>query len=119
MIFLLNYWPWVIPALGRHRFCLILQVRERSQIRGEQLFDESIFGPNLNPSHELKLFVRSDGEFNAGFIATVGIDFREKRVTYTTKTGEKNQVHLQLWDTAGQVWAKNIKFESYSNIKTE
>ena len=60
MIFLLNYWPWVIPALGRHRFCLILQVRERSQIRGEQLFDESIFGPNLNPSHGLRnyLFVQ-------------------------------------------------------------
>jgi len=48
------------------------------------------------------LFNFTDGEFNAGFIATVGIDFREKRVTYTSKTGEKNQVHLQLWDTAGQ-----------------
>ena len=44
-----------------------------------------------------------DGEFNSGFIATVGIDFREKRVAYTSKNGEKNQVHLQLWDTAGQV----------------
>ncbi|CBY13126.1 unnamed protein product [Oikopleura dioica] len=48
----------------------------------------------------------SDGEFNSGFIATVGIDFREKRVTYTSRNGEKStqpfKVHLQLWDTAGQ-----------------
>ena len=65
--------------------------------------------PDLKPHISLKyIFVRSDGEFNAGFIATVGIDFREKRVTYTTKTGEKNQVHLQLWDTAGQVLATTI-----------
>jgi len=48
------------------------------------------------------LFNFTDGEFNAGFIATVGIDFREKRVTYTSRNGEKNKVHLQLWDTAGQ-----------------
>jgi len=48
------------------------------------------------------LFNFTDGEFNSGFIATVGIDFREKRVAYTNKSGEKSQVHLQLWDTAGQ-----------------
>ena len=52
----------------------------------------------------------SDGEFNAGFIATVGIDFREKRVTYTARNGEKNKVHLQLWDTAGQVSFIKINF---------
>lgn len=48
------------------------------------------------------LFNFTDGEFNSGFIATVGIDFREKRVTYTSRNGEKSKVHLQLWDTAGQ-----------------
>jgi len=37
------------------------------------------------------LFNFTDGEFNSGFIATVGIDFREKRVTYTSRNGEKSK----------------------------
>lgn len=49
----------------------------------------------------------TDGTFNAKFISTVGIDFREKRVVYHTQgpdgfAGRGQRVHLQLWDTAGQ-----------------
>ncbi|XP_055018007.1 ras-related protein Rab-27B-like isoform X2 [Boleophthalmus pectinirostris] len=53
------------------------------------------------------LYRYTDSKFNRKFTTTVGIDFREKRVTYTG-TGadgitERNfRVHLQLWDTAGQ-----------------
>ena len=44
------------------------------------------------------------------FISTVGIDFREKKVTWrgpkndvaTDKQGRSQRIHLQLWDTAGQ-----------------
>ncbi|CAM9223705.1 unnamed protein product [Lampetra planeri] len=53
------------------------------------------------------LYRYTDNKFNRKFTTTVGIDFREKRVTYrgTDADGitEKNfRVHLQLWDTAGQ-----------------
>ncbi|EFN87282.1 ras-related protein Rab-27A [Harpegnathos saltator] len=43
-----------------------------------------------------------DGTFNARFISTVGIDFKEKRMIYRTANGRNRRVHLQLWDTAGQ-----------------
>ena len=44
------------------------------------------------------------------FISTVGIDFREKKITWrgpkndvaADKQGRSQRVHLQLWDTAGQ-----------------
>ena len=39
------------------------------------------------------------------FISTVGIDFREKKITWKgpeTEMGRSQRVHLQLWDTAGQ-----------------
>ncbi|CAG5867058.1 unnamed protein product [Menidia menidia] len=63
------------------------------------------------------LYRYTDNKFNPKFITTVGIDFREKRVTgllglqyqaYTaanpngTTAGKTFKVHLQLWDTAGQ-----------------
>nr|CAD7448294.1 unnamed protein product [Timema bartmani] len=43
----------------------------------------------------------TDGTFKSRFISTVGIDFREKRMTYRNQ-GRSQRVHLQLWDTAGQ-----------------
>ncbi|KAI5091405.1 ras-related protein Rab-27B isoform X2, partial [Silurus meridionalis] len=53
------------------------------------------------------LYRYTDNKFNPKFITTVGIDFREKRVVYSTNssngtTGKTFKVHLQLWDTAGQ-----------------
>nr|XP_032824417.1 LOW QUALITY PROTEIN: ras-related protein Rab-27A-like [Petromyzon marinus] len=53
------------------------------------------------------LYNYTDGKFNSKFVTTVGIDFREKRVVYRSKTpmaspGRGQRVHLQLWDTAGQ-----------------
>ncbi|XP_063987034.1 ras-related protein Rab-27A [Diachasmimorpha longicaudata] len=48
------------------------------------------------------LYHYTDGLFNARFVSTVGIDFREKRVIYRTTNGRTQRVHLQLWDTAGQ-----------------
>lgn len=52
------------------------------------------------------LYQYTDGTFNSKFISTVGIDFREKRVTHRPKgadpTTRGQRVHLQLWDTAGQ-----------------
>lgn len=47
------------------------------------------------------LYQYTDGSFNNKFISTVGIDFREKRLTYKSQ-GRSYRVHLQLWDTAGQ-----------------
>ncbi|XP_055915344.1 ras-related protein Rab-27A [Eupeodes corollae] len=47
------------------------------------------------------LYQYTDGKFHSRFISTVGIDFREKRVMYTTQ-GRSHRIHLQLWDTAGQ-----------------
>ncbi|XP_051961859.1 LOW QUALITY PROTEIN: ras-related protein Rab-27B [Xyrauchen texanus] len=49
------------------------------------------------------LYRYTDNKFNPKFITTVGIDFREKRVVYTTNspngtTGKTLKVHLQLWD---------------------
>ncbi|KAI9552200.1 hypothetical protein GHT06_022537 [Daphnia sinensis] len=53
------------------------------------------------------LYQYTDGIFNSKFTTTVGIDFREKRVVYRSKTvegmqGKSQRIHLQLWDTAGQ-----------------
>lgn len=49
------------------------------------------------------LYQYTDNQFNAKFISTVGIDFREKRVVYKSPTnGRSHRIHLQLWDTAGQ-----------------
>ncbi|XP_057368298.1 ras-related protein Rab-27A-like [Daphnia carinata] len=53
------------------------------------------------------LYQYTDGIFNSRFTTTVGIDFREKRVVYRSKTvegmqGKSQRIHLQLWDTAGQ-----------------
>ena len=43
------------------------------------------------------------------FISTVGIDFREKKITWrepnrelSDKQGRSQRIQLQLWDTAGQ-----------------
>ena len=43
------------------------------------------------------------------FISTVGIDFREKKITWrepnrelSEKKGRSQRIQLQLWDTAGQ-----------------
>jgi len=49
----------------------------------------------------------TDGMFQSQFITTVGIDFREKRITYKhnyndPKKNRTSKIHLQLWDTAGQ-----------------
>uniref|UniRef100_A0A0P6DWL4 small monomeric GTPase n=1 Tax=Daphnia magna TaxID=35525 RepID=A0A0P6DWL4_9CRUS len=53
------------------------------------------------------LYQYTDGIFHSKFTTTVGIDFREKRVVYRSKTvegmqGKSQRIHLQLWDTAGQ-----------------
>ncbi|KAB0790304.1 hypothetical protein PPYR_15360 [Photinus pyralis] len=47
------------------------------------------------------LYQYTDGVFNARFISTVGIDFREKRLVHQYK-GRNHRINLQLWDTAGQ-----------------
>ncbi|CAK8675851.1 ras-related protein Rab-27B-like [Clavelina lepadiformis] len=47
----------------------------------------------------------TSGEFKPKFIATVGVDFRLKKLVYEfPEEGEdaKKKIHLQLWDTAGQ-----------------
>lgn len=53
------------------------------------------------------LYQYTDGTFNAKFVSTVGIDFRQKRVIHRSQVtdgviGDSQRVHLQLWDTAGQ-----------------
>ncbi|NXG43446.1 RB27B protein, partial [Psilopogon haemacephalus] len=53
------------------------------------------------------LYHYTEGSFQPKFITTVGIDFHEKRVVYTSRgsngsPGRTFKVHLQLWDTAGQ-----------------
>ncbi|CAK8677906.1 ras-related protein Rab-27A-like [Clavelina lepadiformis] len=51
------------------------------------------------------LFQYTDGSFESKFVTTVGIDFREKRVSYKPSgvdSSRAQRVHLQLWDTAGQ-----------------
>lgn len=49
------------------------------------------------------LYHYTDKSFNRQFISTVGIDFKEKHVTYKSATnGRTHRIHLQLWDTAGQ-----------------
>ncbi|XP_055371347.1 ras-related protein Rab-27A [Condylostylus longicornis] len=47
------------------------------------------------------LYQYTDGVFHSRFISTVGIDFREKRLIYSSR-GRNYRIHLQLWDTAGQ-----------------
>ncbi|GAB0089764.1 ras-related protein Rab-27A [Sergentomyia squamirostris] len=49
------------------------------------------------------LYQYTDGVFHqsARFISTVGIDFREKRILYTSGP-RTHRLFLQLWDTAGQ-----------------
>jgi GTPase SAR1 family protein len=52
------------------------------------------------------LYRYTDGKFNQKFIATVGIDFREKRVIYKPKTSpnaKSYEIHLQLWDTVNKI----------------
>ncbi|KAL5961138.1 Ras-related protein Rab-27A [Taenia solium] len=54
------------------------------------------------------LYQYTDGVFNVDMNATVGVDFRQKRVTRENKQdasgllGQKQRLYLQLWDTAGQ-----------------
>ncbi|XP_043480957.1 ras-related protein Rab-27A isoform X1 [Leptopilina heterotoma] len=48
------------------------------------------------------LYQYTDGVFHSRFVSTVGIDFREKRMTYMSANGIQHRVHLQFWDTAGQ-----------------
>ncbi|TRY75857.1 hypothetical protein TCAL_00611 [Tigriopus californicus] len=44
-----------------------------------------------------------DGQFCERYISTVGVDFREKRLTFQPLDGGRTQrINLQLWDTAGQ-----------------
>jgi len=51
----------------------------------------------------------TEHNFNPRFISTVGIDFREKKITWRgpkhengEKLGRSQRIQLQLWDTAGQ-----------------
>lgn len=49
----------------------------------------------------------TDDEFKSTFIATVGVDFRLKKLDYEFSEDKsvgatKKKIHLQLWDTAGQ-----------------
>ncbi|XP_077562017.1 ras-related protein Rab-27A-like isoform X1 [Haemaphysalis longicornis] len=50
------------------------------------------------------LYQYTNSTFNSKFISTVGIDFREKRITYRSPEGggRSQRIYLQLWDTAGQ-----------------
>ncbi|VEL20154.1 unnamed protein product [Protopolystoma xenopodis] len=53
------------------------------------------------------LYQYTDGIFNPRFTSTVGVDFRQKRLIRESKEadgmlGQKQRLHLQLWDTAGQ-----------------
>ncbi|KAL5104096.1 Ras-related protein Rab-27A [Taenia crassiceps] len=54
------------------------------------------------------LYQYTDGVFNVDMNATVGVDFRQKRVIRENKQdangllGQKQRLYLQLWDTAGQ-----------------
>jgi len=53
------------------------------------------------------LYQYTDGTYNAKFVSTVGIDFRQKRVVHQSAVkdgilGKSQRVQLQLWDTAGQ-----------------
>lgn len=42
------------------------------------------------------------GTFDEGICATIGIDFKVKRVDVLDAEGSRKTVHMQLWDTAGQ-----------------
>lgn len=77
------------------------------------------------------LYQLIDGTFTNRYITTVGVDFREKRVTFNPLDGGRSQrIHLQvsmpplchektlichfrfqLWDTAGE-W--KVSFEFYN-----
>ncbi|XP_064470599.1 ras-related protein Rab-27A-like isoform X2 [Ornithodoros turicata] len=50
------------------------------------------------------LYQYTNGTFNSKFISTVGIDFREKKITYRAPDGggRSQRIYMQLWDTAGQ-----------------
>lgn len=56
-----------------------------------------------------------DGTFSRRYITTVGIDFREKRVTYTPLDGggRSQRIQLQLWDTAGQERFRSLTTSFY------
>jgi Ras-related protein Rab-27A len=46
------------------------------------------------------LYQYTEEKFNTKFISTVGIDFKEKHVTYKSPSnGRTHRIHLQLWDT--------------------
>ncbi len=52
------------------------------------------------------LYRYTDEKFNPKFISTVGIDFREKRVSYKPKSSpnaKPYRIHLQLWDTVNKL----------------
>lgn len=42
------------------------------------------------------------GEFNLDYTATVGVQFLTKNITLDCDDGSKKDVHLALWDVAGQ-----------------
>ncbi|XP_063723629.1 ras-related protein Rab-27A-like [Symsagittifera roscoffensis] len=52
------------------------------------------------------LYQYTDKQFSSKFISTVGIDFRERRITFKPTDQPPSvkpyRIHLQLWDTAGQ-----------------
>jgi len=55
------------------------------------------------------LYRYTDGTFNNKFISTVGIDFREKRISFTLPSvngqpTRSQRIYLQLWDS----WARKI-----------
>jgi Ras-related protein Rab-27A len=55
------------------------------------------------------LYQYTDGQFTQKYISTVGIDFREKRIQYKSKSNPNARpfkIHLQLWDTVN----KSIKY---------
>jgi small GTP-binding protein len=43
----------------------------------------------------------ADDTFSDNYISTIGVDFRFRTVHI-----DKKAVKLQIWDTAGQVWAR-------------
>jgi GTPase SAR1 family protein len=56
----------------------------------------------------------TDGKFTSKFISTVGIDFKEKRISFKPKSNpnaKPYKIHLQLWDTVN----KSTKYMCFSN----
>ncbi|KAI0981594.1 hypothetical protein GJ496_002909 [Pomphorhynchus laevis] len=58
----------------------------------------------------------TSGEFNSRFVATIGIDFREKKLDYywpKTNTGKPYHLRLQLWVSFQVMYIRLAKVKLY------